>query len=75
MIYSEATFYSPYRDGEVTRLSTTFDNGGPEYFCLIDRERLKIRPWRELRQMALLQLDEAMQRGDEPGEIPITLDA
>lgn len=75
MIYAESTSYCPVNDCEVTRLSTTFDHGGPEYFTLIPRDRVKTRRWRDIRDDALRQIDAAMQIGAEPGYIPIRLDA
>lgn len=71
MIFQEFTSYSPMLDGETTRLSTV-DNRGSEFFCRVSRETTK--KWRALRAMLLDQLEEAIIRGDEPGEVTIELD-
>lgn len=72
MIYQEITQYSPILDRDITRLSTS-DERGAEYFCLVDQK--DGRSWRESRDKALDQIEQAIMRGDPPGEINITLDA
>lgn len=72
MIYQELTAYSPMTDGLMTRLSSC-DERGSEYFCFIPRERAK--KWRAAKEIALGKIEQAMARGEQPGEIKITLDA
>lgn len=72
MIYAEFTQYSPVQDADITRISTC-DDRGSEFFCLVTRARGK--SWRAIRETALLELEDAMNRGDQPGEINVTLDA
>lgn len=78
MIYQEITNYSPILDRNVTRLSTVDEresspSRGAEYFCIVPRGHAKA--WREIKESALSQLDQAIERGEEPGEITIRLDA
>lgn len=72
MIYQEITSYSPVLDRDMTRLSTS-DAHGAEYFCLVAQR--SGRRWREVREKALDKLEQALMRGDPPGEINITLEA
>lgn len=71
MIYAETTTYSPVADCQLTRLSTV-DDSGREFFCLVSRETKK---WRDRRKSALTQMEKAIDRGDQPGEVSVELDS
>lgn len=64
--YHEFVSYSPVHDCEVCRLSV-FDSRGGEFYVIIPRENG--RRWRERRAKALDDIDYAIARGMEPGQV------
>ena len=65
--YREFRSYSIRHGGQVARLSLAKPGGGPEYFMLVPGPGG--RGWRDRKAKALGQLDDAMARGDTPGEV------
>ena len=65
--FREFRSYSIRYGGEVARLSLAKPGGGPEYFLLLPSPGG--RGWRDRRAKALVQLDDAMARGEPPGEV------
>lgn len=85
LVYSEMTTYSPLHDCDLTRLSVVdpahkrSEFRGAEYFCLIPRNLPPVlngrrMRWRDIRQSALDQLEDAIAQGAEPGKIIVALD-
>lgn len=66
MIWQELKYWSIVRGGNEARISVV-DKRGDEYYALIDADGGKA--YRERRAMALDILDEALSRGDYPGEV------
>lgn len=64
--YRELRYYSMQHDAEVARLSLA-DDRGQEYYAVI--EVANGQRWRERREAALCAVDDAIVRGDEPGEV------
>ena len=67
MIYREQHFWSPTLGLDAVRLSIGDGRGG-EFFVIVPREDAGKR-WRERREQLLDALGEAIERGDEPGEV------
>lgn len=70
MIYQEITTYSPIADADVTRVSTSDENGG-EYFSVVRRPD-RSKDWKRVREQVLDGLEKALARDDrQPGEVPV----
>lgn len=65
--YHEYRSYSPLHDAEMVRLSV-FDARGAEYFMMLAAGR----KYRDRRLQALDDIDYAIQRGMQPGEVRVT---
>lgn len=66
--FHELRAYSPLYDAEVVRLSL-FDKSGGEFFALVPNPNRK--GWRDRRNLILDSIDDAMMRGDPPGEVEV----
>lgn len=66
--FHELRAYSLLHDAEVVRLSL-FDKSGGEYFALVPH--LNGKGWRDRRNMILDRIDDAIVRGDPPGEVEV----
>lgn len=64
--YKEFSSYSPLLDCEAVRLSVTDAHGG-EFFKIIPAQDGK--SWRLAREKALCQIVDAIDAGDQPGEV------
>jgi hypothetical protein len=64
--YREMLFWSPLLGSQAARLSMT-DARGREFFAIVARESGKV--WRERREDVLLAIEDAIARGDQPGEV------
>ncbi len=69
MRYIEYRFYSPGADRVSARISFA-DVYGREYFAIIRADEVGSR-YRKRRQKACEVIAEAIERGDEPGEVAI----
>lgn len=67
--YVEHRFYSPLLDSEAVRISIA-DLYNSEYFCIVAAPS-NGRFLREARERALNALMDAVDRGDEPGEVRV----
>jgi hypothetical protein len=68
--YREFRFWCPQRDGEAVRLSMV-DDRNREFFAILVAESGK--RWRERREAALTELEDAISCGATPGEIVLTV--
>lgn len=67
--FHEARAYSPIHDAEMVRLSL-YDTRGGEFFALVPSNRGT--KWRERRNAILDAIDDAIMRGDPPGEVEVS---
>ena len=65
--FTEYRYWSPVLGCDASRLSV-FDQHGAEYWSIIERPSMGKR-YRESRQEALELIVEAIERGQEPGEV------
>ncbi len=70
--YIEYRFYSPGADCVSARISIS--GKGREYFAIIRADEVGSR-YRKRRQKACEAIAEAIERGDEPGEVELDHDA
>lgn len=66
-VYCIYSYWSPYVDGEVMRVSMTNDRGD-EVFKIVPRPRGS--EYRRVRDEVLDEIEQAIRSGAEPGEIP-----
>jgi len=67
MLYSEHSFWSPMFGAPAVRLSMVDDRGG-EFWRVIERDQSAKR-YREARDLVLDEIEAAISRGAEPGEV------